>query len=591
MSPDMSRLYRSSLACLAFALASSSFAQAQDYSQVAPKQPAPQAPAAVPEGNAPDAPAPADPNKVVLERLVGLRFVPLARDVNPIGIHVKGLDVAAVPGLQDPEIKQRLAAYIGRPLTLGDLHAIQQNVIWWYRSKHRPLVDVAVPQQDVSTGVVQIVVTRFALGEVKVEGNRWFDTGLLTAGLTQKRGAPLDIVRLKQDLDWLNRNPFRRVDVQLQKGEETGTTDVIVQAQDRFPLRVFAGLDNTGTKATGLTRWSVGANYGNLFGLDQQIAYQLTASDDVLRRLDMGRAHFVAHSVSYIAPLPWHDQIEVFGVYARQKPDIGPYFGQTGHSGQASIRYVHPMGGPGWLSQELRAGFDFKTTDNNLDFGGVSIFAATQEVNQFLLTYTATATDNTGVTTLSNDLVYSPGGLTGANTNAAFALSGTYYAKAAYLYDSVSLTRATRLPYGASWLMRAKAQWSNGNLLPSEQLGAGGEDSVRGYDMRIANGSEGFLVSEELRSPPFSPSELLFGRRGIGDAVQFLAFWDYANVFDPDTQPGNPSHFRLSSVGGGVHYTVDRYLDVAFDYGWQLDTPPGAAGRSSRANFAITLSY
>lgn len=590
MSLDLSR-HRLALAALAFVLASSPLAKAQDYSQVAPKQPAPQAPAAMPEAKTPDAPAPADPGKPILNRLEGLRFVSQARDVIPMGVHAQGLDVAAVPGLQDQKIRRRLAAYIGRPLTLGDLHTIQQAVIWWYRSQHHPLVDVAVPQQDVSTGVVQIVVTRFALGQVKVEGNRWFGSRFIAGGLTQKSGDPLDIVRLQQDLDWLNRNPFRRVDVQLQKGAETGTTDVILQTQDRFPLRVFAGIDNTGTKATGLTRWSLGVNYGNLFGLDQQIAYQLTVSDDVLRRFDMGRAHFVAHSLSYIAPLPWHDLIEVFGSYARQKPDIGPYFGQTGHSGQASLRYIHPLRGPSWLSQELRLGFDFKATDNNLDFGGVSIFAATQEVDQFLLTYSATAIDKTGVTTLNNDLVYSPGGLSAANTNAAFALSGTSYAKANYLYDSLNLTRATRLPYGASWLMRVKAQWASGNLLPSEQLGAGGEDSARGYDTRIVNGSKGVLISEELRAPPFSPSGLLFGRRGIGDTMQLLAFWDYADVFDPHTQPKNPDRFELSSVGAGIHYTIGRYLDVAFDYGWQLKTPPGAAGRSSRANFAITISY
>ena len=564
---------------------------AQDYDQVAPRQPTARAPAAMPEARAPEAPPPADPHKLILPRLEGLRFVPSIGDVVKAGVHVTGLDVAAVPGLKDGEIRQRLAAYIGRPLTLGDLHAIQQAVIGWYRAQHRPLVDVAVPQQDVSTGTVQIVVTRFALGKVEARGNRWFSTAIIRDGITQKTGAPLDLVRLKHDLDWLNRNPFRRVDVQLEKGREIGTTDVIVQTQDRLPLRVFAGLDNTGTRATGLTRWSLGFNYGNLFGLDQQISYQFTASDDLVHHLDAGSARFMAHAISWVAPLPWHDLIEIFGSYVRQKPDIGPFFGQTGHSGQASIRYIHPLDGPGWLSHELRAGFDFKTTDNNLDFGGIQIFAATQEVDQFSLTYAATEIDSAGVTTLQNDLIYSPGGLTGANTNAAFALSGTSYAKAAYLYDTISLTRATRLPFGASWLMRAKAQWANGNLLPSEQLGAGGEDSVRGYDTRIANGSEGYLLSQELRSPPFSPTGLIFGSDGIGDTMQLLAFWDYANVFDPHTQPKSPDRIQLSSVGAGVHYTINRFVDVAFDYGWQLDKLPGASSRHSRANIAITISY
>jgi hypothetical protein len=36
--------------------------------------------------------------------------------------------------------------------------------------------------------------------------------------------------------------------------------------------------------------------------------------------------------------------------------------------------------------------------------------------------------------------------------------------------------------------------------LPSEQLGAGGVDSVRGYDERTADGSEGELVTAEETS-------------------------------------------------------------------------------------------
>jgi len=373
-------------------------------------------------------------------------------------------------------------------------------------------------------------------------------------------------------------------------GDAVGTTDIQLNVADRFPFRVYAGFDNSGTPATGRDRWSLGFNLGNLLGLDQQLSYQFSFGDDLVRHIADGKSRFMAHSVSYIAPMPWHDRIEIFGAYVRQRPDVGSYLGQIGHSWQGSARYDHDFDGPAWLGHGLQVGFDYKSTDNNLAFGGEQVFAASQDIAQFLVTYSASATDPYGVTTLQNSLVMSPGGLTGNNSDAAYTLSGTSYAKARYIYDTVTFSRATELPAGATWVTRVKAQWAGGNLLSSEQLGGGGEDSVRGYDTRAVNGSRGLLLSEEIRSQPFSPLGLAFGKRA-NDTVQIFAFWDYARLADPRTQPDSPAHVALASTGVGFHYVISRVLETRFDYGWQLLKLPGATELGAQANFAVTISY
>jgi hemolysin activation/secretion protein len=569
-------------------------AAAQDFEQVAPKQPAQAQPGKIITGPVGEAAAPSlaatpDDNKQVLARLRGLRFVSHARDVITIGVSKAGVDLATVPGLDDPTLEAKLEAYIGKPLTFGDLHAITRMVVAFLRAHHRPLVDVALPEQDITTGVVQIVVTEFVLDRVKVKGNRWFSKDLIQDGIETKSGQPLDLDQLKHDLDWLNRNPFRKVDAVLEPGETVGTTDIQLTVQDRFPFRVYFGFDNSGTPVTGRDRWNVGLNFGNLFGSDQQLSYQFSAGDDLLRHIADGKARFIAHSLVYVTSLPWRDLIEVFGSYVQQRPDVGPYLGQVGRSWQGSARYIHTFDGLAWLSQELQFGFDYKTSNNNLAFGGTQIFSASQDIDQFLITDNTTAVDPWGVTTLQNDLVISPGDLTANNSNAAFTLSGTSFAKAKYIYDTLALTRATQLPNNASWITRLKAQWAGGNLLPSEQLGGGGEDSVRGYNTRAVNGSEGLLLSEELRSPPFSPLGWVF-QRHANDTVQFLAFWDYAHLGDPHTQPNTPDHVALESTGAGLTYVIGRYLELHADYGWQLLTPPNASKRRAEADIAITIS-
>jgi hypothetical protein len=73
-----------------------------------------------------------------------------------------------------------------------------------------------------------------------------------------------------------------------------------------------------------------------------------------------------------------------------------------------------------------------------------------------------------------------PGGITGRNDDAAFRVA-VPLDSAGYVYDRIELTRITSLAARFSWVARIVGQIANGNLQYSEQLGAGGPTSVRGY--------------------------------------------------------------------------------------------------------------
>ena len=190
---------------------------------------------------------------------------------------------------------------------------------------------------------------------------------------------------------------------------------------------------------------------------------------------------------------------------------------------------------------------------------------------------------------MENQFVYSPGGLSNANNTAVFVASGVVGAKANYTYDNLQITRVTYLPWQMSSVIRLDAQLASGELLASEQLGAGGTDSVRGYNPRTANGSQGVLASFELRSPNYSPLKKL--GVPVDDTGQLLAFYDTGFVSDLHQQTGQAKSASLQSVGFGARYGIDRYLDLRFDYGWQLSKPPGAAHTGNLANLSITLAY
>jgi hypothetical protein len=45
----------------------------------------------------------------------------------------------------------------------------------------------------------------------------------------------------------------------------------------------------------------------------------------------------------------------------------------------------------------------------------------------------------------------------------------------------------------------------------------------------------------------------------------------------------------LGSVGGGLHYTLNRFIDLRLENGWQLRRAPGEKSRSSRVKFSVVL--
>ena len=570
---------------LALAAAALAFqARAQDFDRIAPKLPPKfEAPAL----SAPPAPAPvAAPETPVISALKGLVFVAGADQLEPRGrvAPAGGLDLARTPELADPHFRAQLEPFFGKPLTLADLARLRNLTLAWLKAHGRPFADVTTPPQNVSNGVVQVVLTRYRLGGVEVEGARWFSPGLIRRESGLKPGRPLELGALQTDLDRLNANPFLTVDAVFKPGAAPGETDVVLQAHDRAPVRAYAGYDNLGVRSLGRNEFNLGLNWGNAFGLGQILSYQLTRSFS-------GR--YTSHAVSDVIPLPWRDRLLVFGSYEKARPDIAAVFNDQGHSGQASLRYVHVLPRIGWAGtavvQDVQAGYDYKTTDNNLEFSGVRVFATQAEVDQFPLIYDATVTDRLGQWAIQNIAVYSPGGLTADNTTAALAtlVPG---ARSEYAYDRILVTRTTRLPFGAVAVTRATAQGATHNLPDSEQLGGGGVGSVRGYDTDTALGSEGELFSQELRAPAFSPSRL-FGDAGFGDLAQVGAFFDYADLRQVTPIPDQKRTVDLASAGVNGRYTLGRFIDVQLDIGWRLRSAPTEPHKGSYAQVSTTIGF
>ena len=536
------------------------------------------------------APSEAD-DTVIVPSLKGLVFLAGSQDFKKTGVADPGISLTALPLLNQSTFKDEITGYLGQPLTLKGLTEITSKVSAFYKRLDHPMVDVVAPEQDVSTGVIQIVVNEFRVGEVRVEGNRWFSENLVASSITLQPGDTINTNQLLNELDAANTNPFRHVDLTYQPSTQPGYTDLVLDTKDRFPVTAYAGFDNSGTAVTGRSRWNMGVTWGNALWQDQTLSYQFTASDNFFSR--NGPALFVSNGFSWTMPLrQGKDSVSLFGNFQTSTPNIGADFGYQGKSGQAGTRYSFALPRTHKFVESLQIGFDFKFTNNNLAFGGTQVSRTSAEIDQFPVSYAFNMTDPYGSSSCSNTFVYSPGGLTPTNSRIYFqpgiAQSGIPGALARYGYWRTDFTRLTKLPYKGVYALRFVGQESTANLLYTEKLSGGGPDILRGYDPNSVYGDRGVILSNELRTPSLKP----WPEYNLGEA-QFFVFYDYGHLHAAQPFPGALNLVNAASVGTGVRYQLRSNLTSHVSYGRALIQLPYAnsSARNSFVDLALTMAY
>jgi hemolysin activation/secretion protein len=255
------------------------------------------------------------------------------------------------------------------------------------------------------------------------------------------------------------------------------------------------------------------------------------------------------------------------------------------------MRYEIPLPSTAHFTESIQGGFDFKRSDNSLAFGVLSLANTNTDIDQLVGSYQATYADDLGSTFFSGTGYWSPGDISEYNSNGYYATQRAG-SRANYIYGQLAIDRTTRLPLDFTWRVRGLLQESDTNLLPSEELGLGGDETVRGYEEREVNGDNGFFASTEVATPPVSVANLV-GLKAVKDQLQFFGFLDYGgttleHVTASDVNPNS----NLLSAGPGVRYIINPYLTFRFDYGFQMiGSGFGPPGQHGRADLGLTVSY
>jgi len=494
---------------------------------------------------------------------------------------IKVMDGVDLPGSPE-KLRKALNRFIGCPMNSETICEVKKRLVHYYRQQGRPIVDVSVPEQNVTSGVLRLLVHEATLGKVVSSGNRHFSSKRLVGYVRGREGEPIDADRLVTDLNWMNRNTFRQTDAFFTPGNERGTTDIELLTKDRRTWRVYVGTDNTGLEQTGEERNFVGFNLGNFLALDQQFTFQFTMGN----RFN----EFSAYTAQWVIPLPWRNMLTFYGGYSTvhtSNLDIpfNPGFGTHGHSMQASMRWDVPLPPRIDFLNEFIWGADWKRTNNTVSFIGTDFFGKNANLFQIVAGYNLGYEDAKRKVSLTWENFFSPGDWLPDQSVATYN-SLRAFAKPLYYYTRLSSSTIFREPkHGASLAVILRGQWSTANLLASEEFGIGGYDTVRGYDERQFNGDYAFVANVEARTPqwPF----FLYKKRI--DKIQFLGFFDYGRIWLHEPFVGEPKTVFIDSIGVGARYIIDQYLTARIDYGYGLKKID--FGPHTKIHFSVIVSY
>lgn len=530
-------------------------------------------------------------DEYLVNQLLGVVLLPRPGDVRPDGWPgVEGIwhDFDEFPR----SVGLALQQYIGRPVSLGSLDQMVKDVVIAYREGDRPVVDVLLPEQDITSGVVQLVVIESKLARIRVEGVDADTEEFLRSSMRARKGEVIRSSDILRDLSWINRSPYRKVDLVYAPGAEFGTTDVILKNYSTKANWFYAGYEDSGTDFLGKDRIITGFNFGDAFGPNRSVSYQFTA--------DLDFEHVRAHSLVYTHALPWRHWITVLASYVEIESDPipvggGNFLNSDGSNTQLSARYGIPLDGTETRSREMDFGFDWKSNGNDLEFtdvsnlGNLQLFGTRVEIFQFSLGYKETIQHKRAVSQFDIRGVWSPGDINNHNSTANFQRARAL-SQSEYFYALASLEHQQRLRDDWSARFKITGQAANENLQASEQLGAGGYDTVRGFDQRVARGDHGFVSTVELYTPELSLGRI-FDWENETDSLRFLGFFDAANLGNTNLLVGEPSSFQIGSVGLGLRWNYSDWFKFRLDYGYPVYSENVIADESGRFHLGATATF
>ena len=465
----------------------------------------------------------------------------------PQTITVEKFEITGSSVFSREDFAKITAPYTKRPITLAELYQVRTEISNLYVSKGYITSGAFIPPQKLQRGVVEIQVVEGTLEDIKVSGTRRLNPGYVRSRLALATGKPLNRDRLLEALQLLQLNPLiENLSAELSAGSRPGVSflEIRVTEADTFNLQI--ALDNGRSPAVGSFRRQIELSEANLLGWGDSVIAAYTNTD--------GSNTF---DFSYSVPFNPRNGTVSFSFGISDSDVIERPFSVLDI--QSNSRYYELT-----LRQPI-----IQSPTQELALG---LSATRRESEASLLNgeipFPAFGADEEGKTRVTALRFFQD--WTQRNSQEVFALRSQF----SFGLDAFDSNSFVAWRGQAQWvrllardtllLLRADVQLADRPLVPFEQFGLGGLESVRGYRQDALLTDNGIFASAEVRIPIVRFSER-------NNLLQLTPFFDVGTGWNGSGRQTSPSseldNNTLVSVGLGLRLQLENRLTARLDWG------------------------
>ncbi len=475
--------------------------------------------------------------------------------------------------ISDQDAQALLAPFVGAKKTLADIEGAAQALERGLRSRGYAFHRVFVPQQKPEQGVVTLGVIQIRVGKVQVTGNTFYTDENIRRSLgSLKEGDIPEVRTLGRDVTASNANPAKQITVTFKESSAPNAVDAEIKVKDSDPVAYFASMSLnekiTGSGASNHTRRiSGGFQHSNLFDRDHVMTVSYTTDPGYPNNVSLIGAYYQVPI--YGTGMNLSASFVSSDVNSGQVQQGSSVFDISGSGQFVGVRLSKALSRVDALQQTVAVGLDDRYFKNSTTFNGAQIQPNVGS-RVLSLQYTFRDEPTWGVVAGSVDYAFNIGGGTSNSAANHTANGGTRN------WDAIryNLEAATLV---GNWQVsgRFKGQLSNDSLIPGEQFGLGGANSVRGFSDRVVSGDRGYQWNVEGMGP------------AIGEGkIRPIVFVDGGRVW---VRGGTDE--SLMSAGIGMRMTIDK-LQVGLDLAKALDSArAGSSGNPIRLHLAASYRF
>jgi hemolysin activation/secretion protein len=486
-------------------------------------------------------------------------------------IVVKRLTLEGAKAVASDRAMKGCGFVAGQAYALSELRGMAVCIERYYQDQGYPVARVHLPAQNVSDGLIQMVVAEGQYGQVLVRNRSQVSGDLLSDMLQEIKTG--DVVRtedLESALLLLSDLPGVQVKSALVPGATLGSSDLMV---DVLPARRVSGsidADNGGNYYTGA--WRAGATlfFNEPTGQGDVASLRLLTSGEGLNylraayQLQLGQARVGASFSSLEYALGQGLENLLANGTAKNIGFFGSY---------PLLRSRHE-------NMFLGASFESKRFEDRMD----SVSSVREKsVHVASASLTGDRRDDWGQGGFNAyALTVSSGSITHQNLSALTVDAATANSNGHFNKFAFNASRTQSL--SPSWLLYAglNGQWASKNLDASEKMRLGGMSAVRAFPESEAYGDEGYVLNLEARWLVSNRLATLPGQ------FQLVGFVDSGRIkINKNPWNADVNQRQLSGAGLGLNWAAWDKYQVRMTYAHKLGKEVAQAAPDAQDRFWV----